>query len=66
MDTRQPTRLVVRLPEASLKAVDELAAEAGRSRSEIVRYALARLTIADLPDGWVRDAEASRLARRAA
>ncbi len=60
--TRTTTTLGVRTGPVLLGRVDTMAAQAGLTRSEVVRLALARLSEQGIPEGL--DAAALRAARR--
>ncbi len=62
---RSATNLVVRVPRALDARLDDLAAGANPTKSEIVRFWLLKLSTNDLPEGWHQDAAALRAARLA-
>jgi predicted DNA-binding protein len=59
------SQLCIRVPVEVVRHVDDLCEATGHSRSDIVRSMLNRLTISDMPEGWVQAANETRMARRA-
>jgi hypothetical protein len=62
MNTKAPKSVLVncRLTPALEVKLKRLTALAGRSRSDVLRWLIARATVADLPAGWVQVAAEQR------